>query len=88
MRAGIALGPTGAKRYYLFCPPGKIPARKMALNFPERFTAVVMHSGVGPGLAQPYSDPAGPDASRMVLACAQRAFAQRDSVAAAAGPRA
>lgn len=34
------------------------------------------HAWSGGAASQPYSDPAGPDASRMVLAFAQRAFAQ------------
>lgn len=42
------------------------------------------HAWSGGSAAQPYSDPAGPDASRMVLAFALRAFAQRDSDAVAA----
>ena len=42
------------------------------------------HAWSGGAASQPYSDPAGPDASRMVLAFAQRAFAQRDGEAAAA----
>lgn len=42
------------------------------------------HAWSGGAAAQPYSDPAGPDASRMVLAFAQRAFAQRNSDAAVA----
>lgn len=41
------------------------------------------HAWSGGSAAQSYSDPKGPDASRMVLAFAQRAFAQRDSDAAA-----
>ena len=40
------------------------------------------HAWSGGAASQPYSDPAGPDASRMVLAFAQRAFAQRISDAA------
>lgn len=31
LRAGMAMGPAGAKRYYLYRPPGKSPAGKMAL---------------------------------------------------------
>jgi poly(hydroxyalkanoate) depolymerase family esterase len=42
------------------------------------------HAWSGGAAAQPYSDPAGPDASRMVIAFAQRAFVQRLSAAVAA----
>ena len=42
------------------------------------------HAWSGGAASQPYSDPAGPDASRMVLAFAQRAFAQHVSDAALA----
>ncbi len=44
------------------------------------------HAWSGGSAAQSYSDPKGPDATRMVLAFAQRAFAQCDSDVAASMP--